>query len=262
MSVKTPEHQALQGLHRIRAQWMRTRQARINLMRGLLRELGVVIPQGARTALARIPELIEDAEAEIPDTMRALLFEVLAEVRDLEQRLAGIERELQRYACPESDARHLMQVPGVGLLTATTMVAAVPDPSLFRNARHFASWLGLTPRESSNGQRRRVGGISKRGNTYLRTLLIHGTVLVSCRQSGIDRPRGAAALQGASSRRVKAASAAPESVPVGDPTRRGPSGAWPVGQCRCLRGLRAPRAREMRAHAPGSRPTCRRVLLG
>lgn len=172
--VKTPEHQALQGLHRIRAQWMRTRQARINLMRGLLRELGVVIPQGARTALSRIPELVEDAEAEIPGTMRALLFEVLAEVRDLERRIAGIERELQRYSSPESDARHLMQVPGVGLLTATAMVAAVPDPSLFRSARHFASWLGLTPRESSSGQRRRLGGISKRGNTYLRTLLIHG----------------------------------------------------------------------------------------
>ena len=172
--VKTPEHQALQGLHRIRAQWMRTRQARINLMRGLLRELGITIPQGARTALSRIPELVEDAEAEIPGSMRTLLFEVLAEVRELEQRIAGIERELQRYARPESDARHLMQVPGVGLLTATAMVAAVPDPSLFRNARHFASWLGLTPRESSSGQRRRLGGISKRGNTYLRTLLIHG----------------------------------------------------------------------------------------
>ena len=131
--------------------------------------------------------MVEDAEADIPDAMRALLFEVLAEVRELERRIAKIERELQRYAAPETDARHLMQVPGVGLLTATAMVAAVPDPSLFRSARHFASWLGLTPRESSSGQRRRLGRISKRGNTHLRTLLIHGARAVLNRAKQLAR---------------------------------------------------------------------------
>lgn len=187
VAVKTPDQQALQGLHRVRAQWMRTRQARINLMRGLLRELGIVMPQGARAALSRIPELVEDAEVEIPASMRAMLFEVLDEVRGLEQRIAELERELKRHAGNESDASHLMQVPGVGLLTATAMVAAVPDPSLFRSARHFASWLGLTPRESSSGQRRRLGRISKRGNTYLRTLLIHGARAVLNRAKQVAR---------------------------------------------------------------------------
>ena len=101
--------------------------------------------KGARTALSRIPELAEDAETEIPDAMGALLFEVLEEVRGLEHRIADIEGELQRYATSESDARHLMQVPGVGLPTATAMVAAVPDPSLFRSARPLHRGWGLHP---------------------------------------------------------------------------------------------------------------------
>ena len=138
--VKSAEQQAIQGLHRIRSQWMTTRTARINNLRGLLREQGINIPTGAATAVSAAPALI-DSEA-IPEALRAALLEIVSEIRALEARMKVIERELKQYATASRDVQSVQQVPGIGLLTATALVAAVGTPDNFRDGRHLAAWMG------------------------------------------------------------------------------------------------------------------------
>lgn len=170
--VKTVEQQTLQALHRVRTQWQAARTARINVMRGLLREQGWPIGAGATTALTRIPQLLDDPA--VPDLLRLAVTLVWEEVRALETRIAVVDQHLARVAREHPIARRLQQIPGVGVLTATALVASVPHIHAFHRGRHFASWLGLTPRESSTGHRRYLGRISKRGDVYLRCLLTHG----------------------------------------------------------------------------------------
>lgn len=195
--VKTVEQQTLQVLHRVRTQWQAARTARINVMRGILREHGLPIGVGARTALTRIPALLEDAAVALPDLVRhtvALLFE---EVRALEARIAAIDQQLTRVAREHPVARRLQQVPGVGVLTSTALVGAVGHIHAFRRGRQFASWLGLTPRESSTGGRRYRGRISKRGDVYLRCLLTHGAraVLLTAQRTVRATPHRATRFQ-------------------------------------------------------------------
>lgn len=170
VAVKSEDLQALQGMVRIRQQYQDTRRARINLARGLLVEFGVSLPRGARGIVPRLREVVSEA----PARLRTSLDRVICEIADLEDRLAGLDRELAEIAQARDDTRRLMTTPGVGALTATAFVGAIPDIHAFRNARQFSSWLGLTPRERSSGNTRRLGAISKRGNVHLRTLLIHG----------------------------------------------------------------------------------------
>ena len=172
--VKSVEQQALQGMHRIRSGWMAARTARINTLRGLCREFGLVVPPGARTGLEQMARELADDRSPIPTLVRATMKLVLEEIRLLEARVAQLERELAALASQTEACRRLLTIPGVGLLTATAMVAAVGDISGFRSARRFACWLGLTPREFSSGDTRRMGRISKCGDTYLRMLLVHG----------------------------------------------------------------------------------------
>jgi transposase len=172
--IKSVEHQQIQALHRVRTQWMQTRSGRINVLRGVLREFGIVIPLGPSMAKARVAEALEDAENEIPAGLRAPLAEMLSEVRELEVRVAQIERDLRQLARADEVIGQLQTLPGVGLLTATAVRAAVVDVHRFPSGRHFASWIGLTARETSSAGRRRLGRISKQGDVYLRTLLIHG----------------------------------------------------------------------------------------
>jgi transposase len=172
--VKSVEQQALQGLHRIRSGWMGARTARINTLRGLCREFGLAVPPGARTGLATIGRALADDHSPIPLLVRSTMKLLLEEIRSLETRIAALERELTELASQSQACRRLLTIPGVGLLTATAMVAAVGDIAGFKSARHFACWLGLTPREFSSGDTRRLGRISKCGDTYLRMLLIHG----------------------------------------------------------------------------------------
>jgi transposase len=146
----------------------------LNTVRGLLREFGVVIPVGARQVVPHVRALLEDADAGIPGLLRPALAEAVAEIGELETRLRAVERHLETAAAGSLVVGQLRTVPGIGVLTATALVAAVGDVQRFPSARHFASYLGLTPREHSSGARRRLGAISKRGDTYLRMLLIHG----------------------------------------------------------------------------------------
>jgi len=172
--VKTVEQQALQTLHRVRTQWQAARTARINVMRGILREHGLPIRVGARVALTRITVMLEDTDLALPDLVRHTVGLILDEVRSFEARIATIDQQLARVAREHPVAHRLQQVPGVGMLTATAIVAAVSHIHAFHRGRQFASWLGLTPRGSSTGGRRYLGRISKRGDRYLRCLLTHG----------------------------------------------------------------------------------------
>ena len=186
--IKTLAQQQLTALHRIRSTWMRTRVARINMVRGLLREFGFVIPVGARNLVPGVMGLIEDAEVEIPSVFREMLDQVCGEIRELEAHLRSVERELEALAQQIPAVERLRSIPGIGLLTATAMVGFVGDIQRFRSSRQFASYLGLTPREHSSGNQRRLGGISKRGDRYLRTLLIHGGRSVLWRAPKAENP--------------------------------------------------------------------------
>lgn len=172
--VKSVAQQTLAALHRLRSGWLAERTARINTLRGLLREFGILIPLGARHAVPTAWAYLEDANAEIPDPLRPLLADLCAEIRQLEGRIKLAEQQLAALAAQTPAVARLRSIPAVGLLIATALVAFVGDIQRFPSARHFASYLGLTPRESSSGLRRRLGAISKRGDVYLRTLLIHG----------------------------------------------------------------------------------------
>jgi transposase len=172
--VKTVAQQALCSLHRVRAGWIAERTARINTLRGILREFGIIIPVGAQHAVPNAWLHIEDAESEIPDSLRPALAEICSEIRELERRVKTIETEFAALAAQIPAVARLMTIPGIGLITATALVAFVGDIHRFPSARHFASYLGLTPKEHSTGSRRRLGAISKKGDVFLRTLLIHG----------------------------------------------------------------------------------------
>ena len=191
VAVKTVVQQELLALHRIRDQWMATRTARLNAVRGFLQEHGLSIPRGAHTALATVPRVLEDADVALPPRLRLVLAQLVDEVRGFEHRLQVLERQLAAVAAAEPVVRRLMTVPGVGLITATALVASVGHIHAFRRARRFACWLGLTPSERSSGARRRLGAISKQGDVYLRCLLPHGVravLLAAHRQANAGRP--------------------------------------------------------------------------
>lgn len=173
--VKSVEQQALQALHRTRSQWMATRTQRINALRGFCREFGLPVGVGARTGLRSISQLVRDPASAIPSLLRAAMVMLLQEVLDLQQRIAQLERELAQIASHSPACQLLLSIPGVGLLTSTALVASIgTDVSRFANGRQLAAWIGLTPREHSSGQTRRLGSITRAGDRYLRTLLTHG----------------------------------------------------------------------------------------
>lgn len=185
VAVKTPWHQAIQGLHCLRSQWIATRTSRINTLRGLMREFGLTIPLGARTALKQMPSTIED-EA-VPPLLRPMLQSVLSEIRELEQRIEDVETQLGRMTAEHPVVQRVQQVSGIGLLTSTALVASAVDAKNFNSGRHLASWIGLTPREYSSGSTRRLGAISKRGDVYLRMLFVHGARSVLLRAGQLQR---------------------------------------------------------------------------
>ena len=154
--VKSVAQQTLVALHRIRAQWMATRTARINALRGILREQGVLLPAGAGPALRAIPALLEEAETTLANPLCRMVSLISEEVRKLDACIGALERELRAMADADPVATRLREIPGIGLLTATALVGTVGHMHAFRRARQFSSWLGLTPREySSVGRSRR-----------------------------------------------------------------------------------------------------------
>ena len=170
--VKRVEQQALVALHRVREQWMATRTERINALRGLLGEHGLLLPATAAGALHAVPTVLADAP--LPAHLRHVLTLLYEEVRTIETHLTAVDAELRTVAATDPVISRLRTIPGVGVLTATALVGSVGNIHAFRRGRQFASWLGLTPWESSSGGQRRLGGITKRGDRYLRCLLTHG----------------------------------------------------------------------------------------
>lgn len=188
--VKSVDQQSLAALHRTRSAWIAARTARLNAVRGFLRELGVFIPQGATRVRPALAELLEDPDSVLPGALRPVLAESSQEIAELERRLTTLQKQLTLLARSVPDVQLLQSIPGIGPITATALVGFVGTPHRFPAGRYFASYLGLTPREHSSGLKRRIGSISKRGNTYLRTLLIHGarSVLASAKRSSNPHP--------------------------------------------------------------------------
>jgi transposase len=172
--------QVLCSLHRFRSGWLSARTAHINTLRGLLRELGLVIPLGAEKVLPLVRTLIADADSGIPDALRPVLATACDEIEALSDNIKMTERQLEALAEQTPAVQRLRSVPGIGLLIATALVAFLGDVQRFPSGRHLASYLGLTPREFSSGMKRRLGRISKRGDAYLRMLLIHGARSILC----------------------------------------------------------------------------------
>lgn len=189
VEVKSAEQQASQALHRIRSRLIRARTALVNEIRGLLGEFGLVEARGGVAAARRLAQsALEDAENGLPGQMRELLAELQGELGEHDERLSRLDGMIQRQAREDERVERLMQVEGIGPITATAIVSAVGDARQFSSARQFAAWLGLVPRQHSSGGKERLGSISKRGDTYLRTLLVHGAraVLRHC-QDKTDR---------------------------------------------------------------------------
>lgn len=171
---KSIEQQDIQSLHRIRSQIVARRTAQANQIRGLLMEYGIVIPKGISYIRKEIPRILENAENELTFLFRQLLSELYDEMVHLDDRIKNIENKLEALCNQSEDCQRLLSIPGIGLLSATAMVAAIGDITAFKNGRELAAWLGLVPRQHSTGGKPTLLGISKRGDTYLRTLLIHG----------------------------------------------------------------------------------------
>src|SRR6185436_1501055 len=164
----------LMVLHRVRSAWITDRTAQLNRLRAVLREFGWVIPVGARQVIPKVEQLVGDADSGLPEPLRGVLPLLCQEIRTMESNIQQIERQLRAVAKQTPAIERLLSIPGVGLITATALVAFVGDVQRFPTSRHFASYLGLTPREHSSGLIRRLGGISKRGDVYLRMLLVQG----------------------------------------------------------------------------------------
>ena len=173
--VKTAEQQAGQSLHRIRSRLIRARTALVNEIRGLLGEFGLVITQrGAAAAHRLLQQSLETPDNGLPGKMRELLRELQDELLAHDARLSKFDQALQQEARSDERCQRLMNVEGIGPISATAIVAAVGDAKQFSSARQFAAWLGLVPSQHSSGGKNQLGSISKKGDTYLRTLFIHG----------------------------------------------------------------------------------------
>lgn len=174
VSVKTNEQLDLQAVHRIRTRLVGERTALINQMRGFMIEYGLAVKEG-RAALRRaIPGILEDADNGLSPRMRQLITQQCEHWDVLEARILEVTREIEAVAKGHEDCRRLLTVPGIGPLVATALVAAVGNGAMFSKGRELAAWLGLVPRQHSTGGKPTLLGISKRGNRYVRILLIHG----------------------------------------------------------------------------------------
>lgn len=172
--IKNVEQQSVLSLHRVRQGFVKARTAQANQIRGLLGEYGLVVPQGIAYIAQRVPALIEDAENELPGSFRLLIQRLLDHLKVLQEQVDEIEVQIKAWHRDSEASLRLEKVPGIGPLTATALVASIGDAKNFDNGRQFAAWLGVVPRQHSSGGKPTLLGMSKRGDAYLRTMLIHG----------------------------------------------------------------------------------------
>jgi transposase len=174
VAAKTLEQQSVLHLHHARRLLVRQRVALSNHLRGVLLEYGIALPQGVHVVSRRLPELLEDADNELPILTRHLLAELKAQHDELEQRITVLHRQIESWHQASEISQRLASIPGIGVLTATALAATVGEGQGFNNGRQLAAYLGLVPRQASSGGKDRLLGISKRGDGYVRQLLIHG----------------------------------------------------------------------------------------
>ena len=186
VAVKSEDQQAILGLHRIRAQLVKFRTMQVNQLRGLLYEYGVVFRAGRQAGLAEVRRRMEDLEQSLPGLLRQAVDEQLKRIDQLDEEIEALERRIGSWQKQEAGCQAIGEIPGIGKLTATALVATIGDGKAFKSGREFAAYLGLVPRQSGTGGRVKLLGISKRGDVYLRTLLIHGArcVLFKAKHKG------------------------------------------------------------------------------
>ena len=172
--VKHVEQQAVLAVHRVRQALIKARTAQANQIRGLLSEFGLIIPQGIAHISKRVPEMLDNAGDDVPGAFRELMQRMLDHLKSLDQQVGEVERQIRTWHRSNALSCKLEKVPGIGPITATALVASIGDAKQFANGRQLAAWLGLVPRQHSTGGKANLLGISKRGDCYLRTLLIHG----------------------------------------------------------------------------------------
>lgn len=172
--IKNIEQQSVLALHRARQGFVKARTAQANQIRGMLAEFGLVMPQGIGYIASRVPELIEDASLQLTGGFRLLIDRLLDHLKVLHTQVDELEAQIKAWHKNSDVSKRLEKVPGIGPLTATAIAATVGDAKNFDNGRQLAAWLGLVPRQSSSGGKATLLGMSKRGDAYLRTLLIHG----------------------------------------------------------------------------------------
>ena len=172
--IKTVEQQVMQTEHRIRARLIRARTALSNEIRGLLAELGIIVPASMGKLRRAVPEILEDGDNGLPGNFRHLVARLGEELREVDDNIAVYDARMAQVAREDRRIKRLLDVEGIGPVVASALVSAVGDARQFSKGRDMAAWLGLTPRQHSSGGKNRLGKISKRGDTYVRTLLIHG----------------------------------------------------------------------------------------
>lgn len=172
--IKNVEQQAILSVHRARQGLVKARTAQANQIRGLLAEFGIVIPQGIHSIAKRVPDILEDAENGLPGVMRHLLRRLNDHLAELNRQVEELELQIKLWHKNNEASQKLEAIPGIGPITASAIVATVGDAREFKNGRQLAAWFGLVPKQCSSGGKQLLLGISKRGDIYLRTLLIHG----------------------------------------------------------------------------------------
>lgn len=174
VGIKNIEQQDIQAIHRIRDRLVKERTALVNQIRGLLAEYGIVVSQGIANIRKKLPEILEDATNELSHLGRSLFNDLLNQLYNADQKVEEYDLRVKEI-CKANDAcKRLISIPGVGVLTATAMVAVVGNANVFENGREMSAFLGLVPKQNSSGGKQKLLGISKRGDNYLRCLLIHG----------------------------------------------------------------------------------------
>jgi transposase len=172
--MKNGEQQAVLALHRARQGFVRARTAQANQIRGLLAEYGMIIPRGICQIGKRLPDILEDGENDLPGLFRRLLLRLGEHLKELDRQVSELDAQIQVWHRQHEGSCRLEQIPGIGPITASALVASIGDANSFKNGRQLAAWLGLVPRQHSSGGKTMLLGISKGGDGYLRTLLVHG----------------------------------------------------------------------------------------
>jgi len=185
--MKSLDRQDIQSIHRIRERLVGARTALANEIRGFMGEYGIVIPVGIRFLIKALPEILNDDANKLTSLTRELIRDLMQELDELTEKVKKYTERIELIHKNHPVAQRLTTIPGVGPIAATAMVASASDPSMFKNGREYAAYLGLVPRQRSTGGKQRMLGISKRGDKYIRTMLIHGARVAVARNESVQR---------------------------------------------------------------------------